>query len=371
MTGLSTRGVHGADDLSRVPDVVPPINVATTFKYSKDPSTWMKAADDPPILNNPVYSRESHPNSEQVEAIVEQITGYKCVVYSSGLSAFNAAMCLLNPKTLAIGQAYHGCHGIADILTRNYGVKQIGLDDEFEGVVKSGDVVHLESPVNPEGVCIDIQKYADKAHKYGAKVVVDSTFAPPPIQDPFQQGADIVMHSATKFFGGHSDLLAGLLLVKDDETKDKLLKDRLLLGTNIANLEASLLIRSLRTFEMRVDRQWKSATAIVKRLHDDIDKLPKLAKIYHSSLQTEPFVAKQMPNGHSPVFSIECPDEQTAKELPLKLKYFIHATSLGGVESLIEWRALSDATCSTKLLRISVGVENVEDLIEDLVQALQ
>lgn len=370
MTGIATNAIHGADHLSRVPDVVPPINVATTFKYSKDPSTWVKAADDPPLLNNPVYLRLSHPNSEQVEAAVEAITGYPTVAYLSGLSAFNAAMVYLNPKVLAIGQAYHGCHGIADILTRNYGVKQIGLEDDFSQL-KEGDVVHVESPVNPEGTVLDIQHYADKAHARGATLLVDGTFGPPPLQNPFDSGADIVMHSATKFFGGHSDLLAGLLLVKDEATKEKLLLDRLLLGTNIANLEASLLIRSLRTFELRVARQSELATAIVKALNDRKAELPKLAKIFHSSLQLEPFVAKQMKGGHSPVFSIECTSEEDAKNLPLNLKYFIHATSLGGVESLIEWRVLSDATCSPTLLRVSIGVENVEDLLEDLFQALK
>lgn len=371
MSGISTKGIHGADDLSRVPDVVPPINISATYKYGKDPNSWVKAEDGPALLNNPLYSRVSHPNSEQVEAIVEEITGYRAVVYLGGLPAYHAALVHLNPKTIAIGRAYHGCRALANLYTRNYGTKQIDIDDDYHGKLEPGDVVHLESPINPWGTVIDLQKYADRAHEVGARVIVDSTFAPPPIQDPFQHGADIVVHSATKYFGGHSDLLAGLVLVKDDNTKTQLIKDRVLLGTNIGNLEAAFLLRSLRTFELRVDRQWRLATKIAQWLNDNIDNLPKLTKVYHSLLQTEPFVAKQLVKGHSPVLSIKVTDEQTARDIPGKLKYFVHAVSLGGVESSIQWRVLSDKTINPTLLRISIGVENVDDLINDLEQALK
>ena len=132
--------------------------------------------------------------------------------------------------------------------------------------------------MNPYGTYFDITKYAAKAHDRGALLSVDATFAPPPLLNPFEFGADIVMHSATKFFGGHSDLLAGLLLVKDQAIKEKLLLDRLVLGTNIANLESSLLVRSLRTFELRVARQAKTAEIIVKFLNDNKDKFPQLDK---------------------------------------------------------------------------------------------
>lgn len=371
MTGVSTKGIHGADHLARVPDVVPPINISATFRYDDDPDTWVKAEDGgKPLLDNYLYSRVSHPNSEQVEAIVEQITGYPAVVYSGGMPAYNAALTYYDPKTIAIGHAYHGCRGLANLWTQKFGTKQISIDDEFGGNIGQGDLVHLESPVNPWGTAIDIQAYADRAHKVGAIVLVDATFAPPPIQDPFQHGADIVLHSATKYFGGHSDLLAGLLLVKDAETKNKLVKERVLLGTNIGSLEAAFLLRSLRTFDLRVERQWRLATAIAQHLNDNIDKLSKLTKVYHSSLQTEPFVAKQLVNGHSPVLSIEVTDEATAKLIPGKLKYFIHAVSLGGVESSVHWRVLSDKAIAPNVIRISVGVENVDDLIADLDQAL-
>ena len=200
-------------------------------------------------------------------------------------------------------------------------------------------------------------------------MVVDATFAPPPLQDPFDFGADLVMHSATKFFGGHSDLLAGFLITKSKEVRDKLVYDRLLLGTNIANLESWMLLRSIRTLELRVLKQSENATKLVKFLVDNQDKFPDLVKVYHGSLQKDDYIKKQMPRGHSPVFSIEVSSEQFAKSLPSKLKYFHHATSLGGVESLIEWRAMSDDKVSVTLLRVSIGIENVEDLMEDFAAA--
>ncbi|EMG45400.1 hypothetical protein SBY92_000663 [Candida maltosa Xu316] len=367
MTRFSTNSIHGGDHLKRVSDVITPIHITTTYSYSDNPDELKPGSlTDPSVL---VYSRENHPNAAQVEAIVEKITGYPAIVYNSGLGAFNGLITYVNPKTIAFGQIYHGVHGISDIWTRNFGLKQIGIDDDFD-TLKKGDLVHLESPINPYGTNLDIKKYSDKAHAKGALVSVDATFAPPPLMDPFDFGADIVMHSATKFFGGHSDLLAGILLVKSPEIKKKLLLDRLVLGTNIGNLESALLVRSLRTFELRVQRQSATAEFIVKYINDNKEKFPDLESIYHGSLETDEYIKKQMPNGHSPVFAIELVSEDKAKRLPSKLKLFEHATSLGGAESLIEWRAMSDDHISKKLLRVSIGLEDPRDLLADFVQGL-
>lgn len=370
MPGISTNAVHGAEHLSRVRDIIPPINVSTTYRYDEDPDKLVKAADITKFdFDVPYYSRLAHPNSTTVEASIGAVVGSHVIAYSSGLSAFHAAVTYFNPKTIAIGKGYHGCHGIVKLLTRNYGLNQISLDDNFDQLTP-GDLVHLETPVNPEALNFDIQYYADKAHARGAFLLVDATFAPPPLQDPFLFGADMVLHLATKYFGGHSDFLAGLLFTKSEDIKHKLLTDRLFLGTNIANLEASLLIRSLKTLELRILAQSKTATTLVNYLNDNLKKFPNLVKVLHGSLQNDEYIKKQMPNGHSPCFSIILKSEDCAKRLPSKLKYFHHATSLGGVESLIEWRAMSDPDVDPALLRVSIGVENVEDLIEDFTQAL-
>lgn len=372
MPRLATTSIHGGNDAHRVPDVIPPINISTTFRYDADPENLrpidVNENGEEEIPSNIVYSRESHPNGVIIEQIVGKITNSHATVYSSGLGAFLAAMTYFNPKKLFIGKSYHGCHGIANILARNYGLQRFSLSEEDLEKLDIGDVLHLETPVNPESLCYDIQYYADKAHAKGAFLLVDSTFAP--LQDPFAFGADMVMHSATKYFGGHSDLLSGLLLTKSEEVKAHLFLDRVYLGSNIASLEAALLIRSLKSFELRVRQQSQSATKLVAYLNDNKEKFPKLTKIYHSSLQKDSFVEKQVNGVHSPTFAIEVESEDFAKRFPSRLKYFYHATSLGGAESLIEWRCMSDATAPRTLLRVSIGLEDVDDLVEDFEQAL-
>lgn len=372
MSGISTNSIHAADEVHKVADVMTPIHVTTTYKYDDDPEKLIKDEDLPEnsIIGNVVYSRETNPNSERVEKLLDSILDGHTVAYTSGLAAFFAALTYFNPKVASIGKGYHGCHGILNIFSRLKGLKQISLEDDLNQL-NAGDLICLETPVNPDGTVFDIQYYADKAHERGAFLLVDSTFAPPPLQDPFKWGADMVFHSATKYFGGHSDLLAGVLATKDINVKNQLVKDRVDLGSNISNLESFLLIRSLRTYELRILKQAENAEKLIKFLVDNREKFPKLKKIYHSSLQTEPFVRKQLSNGYSPVFCIELESEADAKQFPSKLRYFHHATSLGGVESLIEWRVLSDSTVSPTLLRLSVGVENIDDLIADVDQGLR
>lgn len=163
----------------------------------------------------------------------------------------------------------------------------------------------------------------------------------------------------------------------------QLFADRVFLGSVMGNMESWLGVRSLRTLEVRVQRQSENTTKLVSWLHaalqtpapapdsDEAAVQSVLAEIWHASLQDEPWLKKQMPNGFGPVFSISMRDERLARALPSKLHYFQHATSLGGVETLIEWRTMSDATVDRRLLRISVGLENWEDLRADLVMAFR
>ncbi|KAH3672279.1 hypothetical protein WICMUC_004374 [Wickerhamomyces mucosus] len=372
MTGLSTNLIHADDSKSRVPDVVTPINVSTTFKYDEDPANLDAVADLPDGYKEDqfIYSRLQHPNQVKLEAVFDEILGGYTVVYSSGLGAFYGLITHFNPKQVAVGPFYHGVKRILDIHERNFGLKQLSYSEEDLEKLQPGDLIHIETPVNPQGTSKSIKYFADKAHAKGALLSVDSTFAPVPLQDPFKFGADIVLHSATKYFGGHSDLLAGVLVVKTPEIRKQLADDRTYLGTNIANLESYLLLRSLRSYELRIRKQSDNVEKVVKFLAENKDKFKTLRTITHSSLQTESFVKEQLPNGYGPVFSISVDSKETAKLLPSRLKYFHHATSLGGVESLIEWRAITDPYVEQTLLRISIGVEDPNDLIKDLDQAL-
>ncbi|ONH65987.1 Cystathionine gamma-lyase [Cyberlindnera fabianii] len=369
--GFSTKLIHADDSKSRVPDIVTPINVSTTFRYPKEPELLHAVADLPDGYpeDDYVYSRLNHPNAVRIEEVFEQILGGPSVIYSSGLAVFNAIMTHFNPKQVAVGPCYHGVRKILDIHTRNFGLKQLSYSEEDLDKLQPGDIVHIETPVNPEGYSKDIKWFAEKAHAKGALLSVDSTFAPPPLQDPFKFGADIIMHSATKYFGGHSDLLAGVLCVKDRAIKKQLIDDRMYLGTNIANLEAYLLLRSLRSYDLRIKRQSENALKVVTFLRDNKHRFKVLKELHHSSLQTEPFVKEQLPNGYGPVFALNVDSKETAKNLPSRLKLFHHATSLGGLESLIEWRAVTDPYVDQTLIRVSIGGEDPDDLIADLESA--
>lgn len=300
--------------------------------------------------------------------------------YATGLAALHAALTLLNPRRVSVGEGYHGSHEVIAVISRLSGLEKLPLDCPAESL-NAGDVILLETPVNPFGTAFNIQEYTEKAHSRDAYLIVDSTFAPPGLQDPFLWGADIVMHSGSKYFGGHSDLLCGVLAVKRDDWLKQLYEDRVALGNVMGNLEGWLGTRSLRTLEVRVQRASENSARLISWLHNALNASSPapaseeatvqtvLQKIYHASLQNESWLQKQMPNGFGPVFSIVLHRENFARALPSKLSFFHHATSLGGVESLIEWRALSDSRVDRKLLRISVGLENWEDLKNDLLQA--
>jgi cystathionine beta-lyase/cystathionine gamma-synthase len=178
-------------------------------------------------------------------------------------------------------------------------------------------------------------------------------------------------------------MLCGVLAVKRDDWAKQLFEDRMALGNVLGNLEGWLGTRSLRTLEVRVQRASENSARLISWLDGALNASSPapgseeavvqavLQKIFHASLQDEPWLKKQMPNGFGPVFSVILHEEYFARALPSKLHFFQHATSLGGVESLIEWRALSDARVDRKLLRISVGLENWEDLKNDLLQAFK
>jgi len=418
----ATLAVHADDPLNtQLADVAPPLHVSTTFRYTSKPSELrpFRPNSRPDALLFPFqeetsehcYSRASTHSTSRLEKILSSLLKAPCVTYSSGLSALHALMTHLVPKRVAIGAGYHGCHGVLDLHVRLSGTQILPLDCPAEDL-HPGDLICLETPINPTGLASNISDYAKKAHSRGAYLMVDSTFAPPPLQDPFSHGADIAMHSGTKYIGGHSDMLCGVLAIRPGlaeatpEGQDlpsgqlyregwisRLLADRIFLGAVMGGLEGWLGVRSLRTLELRVMRQSESATNIVKELHgalnsdfdgvyttvlsaEDRGVIKKvLREIQHASLQTQDlqdgWLKKQMPNGFGPVFAMSLNRDLLAKHLPSKLELFHHATSLGGVESLIEWRTMTDATVAADLLRVSVGVEDWRDLLEDIVQGFR
>ncbi|KAH7032318.1 cystathionine beta-lyase [Macrophomina phaseolina] len=391
----ATVAIHGDDWLNTNTDVAPALHVSTTFRYPHDPAALVPESEIPAdSLEHPtdvphIYSRLAAPNTTRLETLLSQLLRGHALTYASGLAAFHALLVYLRPSVVAIGKdelgGYHGCHGVLALHTKMYGLKCVDLFDERtwdEAGLGKGDVVHVETPLNPTGVAYDIAALAEKAHKRGAWLSVDSTFAPPGLQEPFGLGADVVMHSGTKYIGGHSDLLCGVLAVPESRADWHwgLWRERVFLGSAMGSLEGWLGVRSLRTLELRVRAQSRNAERLVEWLDEGLrnagsDVECTVEKVVHASLQKEDleqgWLKRQMPNGFGPVFALWMRDESDAKRLPSKLKLFHHATSLGGVESLVEWRRLSDRGVSPKLLRFSIGAESWEDLRDDLAAGLK
>ena len=427
---LSTLSLHADDDHSTgISDIAPALHLSTTFRYPSDPNLLYTAhqlqqrqqTDQQPGPSRHVYSRISAPNLLRLESILTPLLHAPSLAYTSGLAATHALYTVIRPTHVFITGGYHGVHGVLRVLSRltNDTAFIIQPMSSAEELCGPGDVIHIETPLNPTGEVQPIATYAQLAHSRGGFIVVDATFGPPPIQDPFQHGADTVLHSGTKFLGGHSDMLLGVIAIatQHDRWLKQLIQDRVFLGAVPGNLEGWLGIRSLRTLSLRVERQARTAEQLVnwlslilsnKNSHCTQIPIPSIptttststsqstsrmnsrmststqeltsvnqviSSVLHSSLQLKfnpvqnEWITTQMSsNLHSPVFAIICTSERYAKVWPSQLKLWSHGTSLGGVESLIEWRAMSDTTVDTRLLRLSPGVEEPIDLFRDLVR---
>jgi cystathionine gamma-synthase len=235
-------------------------------------------------------------------------------------------------------------------------------------------LVWLETPANPLWTITDLAAVCSIAHAAGARVAVDSTCATPVLTRPIELGADLVMHAATKYLNGHSDVVAGALATREvDEFWERLKRVRTTLGTILGPLEAYLLIRGMRTLHLRVAQACVSAMELARRLQ----KHPAVAEVLYPGLPTHPghaIAARQMRDGFGGMLSIRVREgEPVAIAAAANVHLWKRATSLGGIESLIEHRASIEGAgspCPTDLLRLSTGIEDVDDLFGDLDRAL-
>ncbi|KAH6989854.1 Cys/Met metabolism PLP-dependent enzyme-domain-containing protein [Ilyonectria destructans] len=377
----ATLALHADDDaIDSLTDVTPPIHMTTTFLF---PEERERLAENERGVSH-MYARYSSPNTSRLEAILSSLLHGHVVSYNSGLAAFNALVTYFRPNVIAIGVGYYGSHKVIDIHRKMYNVKKVDLFDEAswdDAGLGKGDIVHVETPLNPSGEAVDLDNFAAKAQKRGALLTVDATFGPPGLQDPFRHGADVVMHSGSKYLGGHSDVLCGVLAVRNAEWHQGLLQERSYLGSVLGAMDSWLVVRSVRTLEVRVQREWANAKALVQWLDDALSRngdeaiRHSLEQVQHASIQNaalqDGWLKKQMPNGYGPVFAMWMKRREDAERFPKFLKLFHHAVSLGGVESLIEWRWKSDKSVDPRLIRVSVGLENVEDLRRDMTHAFQ
>ncbi len=308
------------------------------------------------------YGRYGNPTWSAFEDALGALEGGRAIAFSSGLAAVATILDLVGheQKVVAPRHAYNGSIlQMADLEAR--GRIQAALVDisDTEAVhhaCEDASLVWIESPTNPALEVADIAAITKVAHDEGAYVVVDNTFATPLLQQPLGMGADIVLHSATKFISGHSDVLLGALVTRDDQLFDVLKKRRDMIGAVPGTLEAWLALRGLRTLHVRLERAQSNAQELVRRL------------------EGHPAVEEVRYPGFGAIVSIVLAQGALAADLLThKTRLWVHATSLGGVESTFERRRrwkVEPATIPEGLVRMSVGIEDVEDLWDDLAVAL-
>ena len=326
------------------------------------------------------YGRDGNESAGALEAALGALDRGHAISFASGLAAVTAIADLVPAGGTVVlpTVAYHGVRNVFDRMQAvgRLNVRTVRPDDVHAvlAAADGADMVWVESIANPLIVVADIPAIAAGARDRGAITVVDATFATPLRQRPLDLGADIVMHSATKLIGGHSDLLLGAVVCKERAHAEALATYRHDHGAIPGAFDAFLALRGLRTLAVRLDRAEASAGELARRLASH----PHVARVHYPGLPEDPqheLASRVLPNGSGSVLSFELAGtvEQT-EEFLARLRLVAHATSLGGVESLIERRARypGDASVvSPTLCRLSVGIENVDDLWADLNGAMR
>ena len=375
---FETLAVHaGAEPDEHTGAVVPAIQMSTTFK--QDGVGGLRAGFE--------YGRSGNPTRAALESAIATLEGgTDGMAYASGLAATQNVLYLLDPgdRLLMSDDVYGGTWRLADKVWRRYGIETDPIDlrdlDAVAAVFASERpprMVWIETPTNPLMKVIDISAVTRLAAVAGAITVVDNTFATPYLQKPLELGADLVLHSATKYLGGHSDVVGGLIATRSDDLAERLRFHQNAAGAVPSPFDCFLVMRGLRTLAVRMERA--SANALVLALW--LAERPEVERVHYPGLPDHPAAALVERQMRLPgaMLSIELRDgEERARRFGAATRLFTLAESLGAVESLIELPApMTHASVAESalavppgLVRLSVGIENVEDLRADLEAAL-
>jgi cystathionine gamma-synthase len=368
-----TQAIHATNLVDETAGAIAtPIFLSTTFARDTDGS----------YPKGHMYSRNSNPNRDALEkglAVLEG--GAKAFAFASGLAAVSGVFqCMKSgDHVLMPAVGYYASMKLAEEIMGPWGLQMTQVDMEDLEAVQAAiqpntKLIWVETPANPLLGISDIQAICTLAHSHGIFVGVDNTIATPILQNPISLGADIVMHATTKYIGGHSDVLGGAIIMREEnDWSARLKRVQILMGATQNPLDCYLLARGLKTLPLRMREHSASALTLAQRLEKHI----AIEKVHYPGLISHPqheLAKRQMPNGFSGMISIQIKgDEANARKVASKLKLFQQATSLGGVESLVEHRRSiegPDSKTPGNLLRLSVGLEHVDDLWEDLDQAL-
>ena len=334
------------------------------------------------------YSRTGNPTREAVESLIAELeSGTHGFAFASGLAAITAVLSLFEKgdKLILSDNVYGGTFRLLNQVFQNFGITFELVDtSDIEKIRKAVDekvkAVYIETPTNPLLGITDIQAVAELAKEHNLLTIVDNTFYTPYLQRPLELGADIVLHSATKYLGGHSDLIAGLVVVKEERLAERLAFLQNATGGILAPVEAFLLLRGIKTLGVRLDRHVANAEKVAQYL----SKHSQVKKVYYPGLKSHPgheINQKQAKNGGA-MISFELNEGHDTNAFFRALNVITLAESLGGVESLachpasmthaaIPKEIRDEVGITEGLIRLSIGIEDVDDLINDLEQAIE
>lgn len=379
---FNTKAIHGGQHHEEhTGAVMPPVFQTSTFAQ-KSPGV---------LINGYEYSRGANPTRTALEDALASIeNGARGLAFSSGLAATDCVMKLLKPndEVIAMDDLYGGTYRMFTRIYQDMGIKFHFVDmndlDKFQSLINENTkLVWVETPTNPLMKVVDIAAIAKITQARQLLFAVDNTFATPYLQRPIDLGADIVMHSATKYLGGHSDVIAGALIIKDAELGEKMHFLQFATGATLGPQDSYLVLRGIKTLHLRVQRHSENGQKVAEYLASH----PKVEKVYYPGLKNHANheVAKRQMNeqfGGMVSFTFKSGAKADAIKFLEDLKVFTLAESLGGVESLANHPALmthasipepkrKEIGISDDLVRLSVGIEDVEDLIKDIEQALK
>lgn len=333
------------------------------------------------------YTRGENPTRFALESVMADIeNGTDGFAFSSGMAAIHATMSLLKAgdHIVMANDVYGGTFRLVNRIMAELGIKFTAVDTADSDALKAAmtpetKMVYLESPSNPLMHVTDIAEASKIAHEGGAIAVVDNTFASPYNQNPLDLGADVVVHSGTKYLGGHADLLSGFMIVKNAKLAERIKFIQMSIGAVLSPQDSYMVQRSIKTLALRVQRHNENAMALAEFLNNH----PKVAKVYFPGLPGTPDyeIAKKQMRGFGGMMSIELQPGLDVKKFVENLDVFLLAESLGGVESLIEVPAVMTHASipreiriangiKDELVRISVGIEDIDDLIADMSKGL-
>ena len=379
---FNTKVIHGGQHHDpSTGAVMPPVYQTSTF---------VQTSPGKPLNPEYEYSRAANPTRTALEDALASIeNGARGLAFSSGLAATDCLLRLFKAgdEIIAMDDLYGGTYRLFTRLYKESGIKFHFVDmNDLEGfqalINENTKLVWVETPTNPLMKLADIAAIAQITKKHNILFAVDNTFATPYLQKPLDLGADIVMHSATKYLGGHSDVIAGALVIKDKALGDELHFKQFATGATLGPQDSFLVLRGIKTLHLRVQRHCENGAKVAEFLVNH----PKVERVYYPGLENHPFheiAKKQMKGGFGGMvtFTFKSGEKQDAISFLEKVKVFTLAESLGGVESLANHPALmthasipedkrKEIGITDDLVRLSVGVEDVDDLIEDLKQAL-